>query len=109
MTIISEAYVDWSSGSPVDSVRQVERTPNNSVTIKAPTTITMRQARLQLATLGIYSAVNSAVSSMGETAQIEWEYAASVDRSNALTQAMIQMLHWSEKQADDYFLAASKL
>jgi hypothetical protein len=77
--------------------------------ITIPTSVTMRQARLQLHTLGIYDAVNNAVSGMSIAAQIEWEYAATVDRDNTFTQQMIQMLGWTEAEADTYFVEASKL
>jgi hypothetical protein len=73
------------------------------------TTVTMRQARLQLAVLGKYQDVNNAVASMGDAAQIEWEYAIDVERSNAITQAMIALLGWTEVETDAYFEAASKL
>lgn len=73
-----------------------------------PTSVTMRQARLQLNVLGLYQAVNNAVSGMGQEAQIEWEYATSVDRGNPLTAAMVQLLGWTESETDDYFTAASQ-
>lgn len=74
-----------------------------------PTTISMRQARLQLITLGVYSIFLSALSQMGQSAQVEAEYAATVDRENPLTQAMIQLFQWSQEEADQYFIEASKL
>lgn len=74
-----------------------------------PTSVSMRQARLQLAVLGSYQTVNQAVTSMGELAQIEWEYAATVDRGNLLTAAMVALLGWTEQQTDEYFIAASQL
>ncbi len=74
-----------------------------------PSKVTMRQARLQLAVLGVYQTVNTAVVSMGDAAQIEWEYAIDVERTNAITQAMIALLGWTEVEADAYFTAASLL
>lgn len=71
--------------------------------------VTMRQARLQLSVLGVYATVNSAVSGMGEQAEIEWEYGATVDRSNPLTAGIVQLLGWTQQQTDDYFTAASRL
>lgn len=74
-----------------------------------PEQITMRQARLQLIALGVYQQVNAAVEQMGETAQVEWEYAAVVEKNNPLVIAMGQLLGWSETQADEFFIAANKL
>lgn len=74
-----------------------------------PTSVTMRQARLQLAILNQYQTVNTAVASMGELAQIEWEYATTVDRTNTLTYAMVQLLGWTPEQTDAYFVAAGGL
>ena len=74
-----------------------------------PSKVTMRQARLQLAELGVYQTVNIAVATMGDMAQIEWEYAIDVERSNSITQAMIALLGWTEEQTDAYFTAASLL
>lgn len=74
-----------------------------------PQSITMRQARLQLAGLGVYQNVNNAVALMGDAAQIEWEYAIDVERTNDITQAMIALLGWTEAETDAYFTAASLL
>lgn len=74
-----------------------------------PQAVTMRQARLQLAVLGVYQTVNAAVATMGDAAQIEWEYAAEVDRSNPITQGIVQLLGWTEAETDAYFTAASLL
>jgi hypothetical protein len=74
-----------------------------------PTSVTMRQARLQLNVLGLYTAVNNAISGMSLAAQIEWDYASSIDRANPLTRQIIGSLGWTEQQADEYFTAASQL
>lgn len=87
-----------------------EWTPDEPYPAPAPiTVISMRQARLQLSVLGKYQEVLAAVPTMGEMAEIEFEYAATVDRSNSLTQAIVQLLGWTEQETDDYFIAASKL
>ena len=77
--------------------------------IPAPTVVTLRQARLQMIALGIYAQFLTALSGMSQEAQVEAEYAATVERSNPLTQALITLFGWSESEADDYFTAASKL
>ena len=69
----------------------------------------MRQARLALHAHDYLEAVENAVSGMPKDAQIEWEYAGSVERSGALTQVMIGVLGLTEKQADDLFIEAAGL
>jgi hypothetical protein len=76
--------------------------------IYVPTTVTMRQARLQLAHIELYNMVNQAVATMGDLAMIEWEYAAVIERSNPFVQGMIQLLGWTEEQADTFFIEAEK-
>lgn len=74
-----------------------------------PHVVSMRQARLQLLALGVYDTINSAISSMGQAAEIEWEYAATVERMNPLVQGMAALLQWTADDLDDYFTAASQL
>lgn len=73
------------------------------------TSVSMRQARLQLLALGHLDTVDNAVAQMPRAAQIEWEYATSVDRDNALAAAMCALLGWSEADRDAYFDAAAQL
>ena len=71
--------------------------------------VTMRQARLQLLALGSLATVNGAIVTMPEAAQIEWEYATEVGRTNPLVPAMAGLLGWSESDTDMYFTEAAKL
>lgn len=71
--------------------------------------VTMRQARLQLLALDSYATVCAAIASMPEAAQIEWEYAIDVQRTNPLVPAMVGLLGWSEADTDVYFIEAAKL
>jgi len=74
-----------------------------------PASVSMAQARQQLDTLGVEDAVNSAVSTMPRSAQIDWEFRATVERGNTLVAAMAGLLGWSEADTDNYFIAAGKL
>ena len=79
-----------------------------------PEVISMRQCRLQLlaTTLGDstgYAAVNNSIATMGEAAQIDWEYAADVQRTFPLVVAMQQMFGWDDSQMDTFFVEAAKL
>lgn len=71
--------------------------------------ITMRQCRRQLLSMGLLSSVNSAITTMGEAAQIDWEYSDVVHKDSPLVWGMVQMLGWSEAETDANFFAASKL
>lgn len=74
-----------------------------------PASITMRQARLQLLADGVLDDVSAAVAGMGAAAQIEWEYASEIQRTNPLVPAMQAILSWDEARVDQYFIEASKL
>lgn len=70
-----------------------------------PSVVTMRQARLALLQVGKLDDIEAAVTQLGASAQIEWEYAQTVERSHALVEA----LGMTEAELDDLFtLAASK-
>ena len=71
--------------------------------VLAPSTVTMRQARLALLQVGLLDEVDAAVSELGSAARIEWEYAQSVQRENPL----VQSLALSEAQLDDLFTLAA--
>lgn len=76
---------------------------------RAAMTASVRQARLQLLSLGSLDTVKAAIAAMPEAAQIEWEYATEVQRSNPLVAAMAGLLGWSEADTDLYFAEAAKL
>jgi hypothetical protein len=78
------------------------------IAIIIPTSITMRQCRLQLLADGVYETVNSAVASMGQAAGIEWEYAMDVDRTNPLVPSMQQLLGWTDARVDQFYTEAAK-
>lgn len=79
----------------------------------APTVVTMRQARLALLAAGKLADVSAAISGLPsphkEAAQIEWEYAATVDRSSDLTSLLASALSLNEAQLDALFVQASSL
>lgn len=63
---------------------------------------------------GIYKAtrpglqgIYSRLSRWDSAAEIEWEYATSVDRDNQLMVALAASLGLAEEQLDDLFMAAS--
>jgi hypothetical protein len=76
----------------------------------APVTqVTMRQARLALLAAGLLDDVELAVAGADRVVQIEWEYAATVDRASPLVEAICVGLGLTEEQINQLFEDASKL
>lgn len=76
-----------------------------------PKSVTMRQARLALLEAGHYSSVQTAINAIEDTiirqaSQIEWEYAATVDRDSSFTQGMANALGLTEQDMDNLFMLA---
>jgi hypothetical protein len=74
-----------------------------------PQSITMRQARLALLGAGLLDAVNVGITGMSQAAQIEWEYAATVERTNPLIAALASALALTPGQVDALFVAGAAL
>jgi hypothetical protein len=72
-----------------------------------PTSVTMRQARLALLGAGLLDQVNAAITD--PAAQIEWEYATTVERNSPLVQNLSIGLGLTEEQLDSLFTTASTL
>lgn len=78
------------------------------------TTVTMRQARLALLGAGLLDDVDAAIAAIPDetqrrAAQIEWEYAAVVERNNALVQQLAPAFGMTEQQVDEFFATAARL
>ena len=73
------------------------------------TTITMRQVRLYLHQAGLTEQVESIISGLDEAAQIEWQYAATVDINSPIVQLMCAELGLTDEQVQEMFDEASKL
>lgn len=79
---------------------------------RVPATITMRQARLALLRAGLLGAVNAAFDAIEDAddkaeAQIEWEYAATVERNATWVSNLSVALGLTVQQLDDLFIQAS--
>lgn len=72
-----------------------------------PKSVTMRQARLALLQAGLLAQIDAAITE--PAARIEWEFAATVDRSSALVQQMSASLGLTTTQLDDLFILAATL
>lgn len=72
--------------------------------------VTKRQAQLALLNFGLLDAVNQAVASMGREAQINWDAASSIDRSNPFIEAIAKgVLGMTDAQLDQLFALAATL
>ena len=90
---------DW------ETMREDEMRARNPV----PQQVTMRQARLALLNAGLLDDVEMVIAAAGRAAQLEWEYAAVVDRSNPAVAIMQQQKALTDAQIDDLFREAAKL
>ena len=82
----------------------------NPVGIEVPSSISPRQARLQLIALGKIDLVDPTIGTLNEpeksNAKVEWEYATRYDIAHPY---VIQMLSLLEIDINEFFIAASKL
>ena len=78
------------------------------------TSVTMRQARLALLAAGLLDDVDAAIAAIPDpvqrkAAEIEWEYATTVDRDSPFTQQLAQGLGLTTEQKNELFIQASQL
>lgn len=78
-----------------------------------PQSVTMRQARLALLQAGKLADVNDAIvalpSPQREAAQIDWEFAATVDRHSPTVDLLAQALSLNDAALDELFTTAAGL
>lgn len=79
-----------------------------TVTVRT-TTITMRQVRLYLHQAGLTGQVESLVNELDEAAQIEWQYAATVEINSPIVQLMCAELELTGEKMQEMFDEAAKL
>lgn len=87
---------------------------NPSFVPAIPQSVTMRQARLALLGAGLLDDVNAAIAAIPDAtqrraAEIEWEYAATVDRASPFTQLLADGLGLTSEQLDGLFTQAAGL
>lgn len=80
---------------------------------RPPSQVTMRQARLALASAGLLSQVSVAIDSLEEpqrtAASIEWDYSQVVERDRELVAMLGPMLGLDDEALDDLFREAATL
>ena len=88
--------------------------PADPIIPAVPQSVTMRQARLALLHAGLLDDVDAAIAAIPDPAQrkaaeIEWEYANTVERQSAFVQQLAAGLGLSAEQMDDLFVQAAAL
>ena len=109
-------YQQWRDGwiESLEDGQSINHLPNTPLPADEPvveviTKVTMRQARLALSQMDLLQTINSAINSMTEVAQIEWEYASRIERNNPLFIQLAVTLNFTEQQIDDFFTTANGL
>lgn len=78
-----------------------------------PSSVTIRQAKLQMSRAGILGAVNDFIDGMegqeGEEARIEWDYATELRRDHPLVAALGPQFNLTDADIDDLFVEAAKI
>jgi len=74
--------------------------------VQKPQSVTMRQARLALYDSNLLDQVSAAIAN-DPRAQIEWEYATTVERNSQLVQTLATGLGLTEQQLDELFILAA--
>ena len=90
---------DW------ETMRDDEMRARNPV----PQQVTMRQARLELHKRALLDDVEAVITAAGQAAQIQWEYASVVERSNPVIAIVQQQQGMTDAQINDLFREAAKL
>lgn len=88
--------------------------PPEPIPVIVPSVVTMRQARLALLQSNLLSQVEAAIAGIEDliqrqAVQIEWEYAAEVNRTHPWVQTLATALELSKEQLDELFTMASTL
>ena len=106
----------WSNGWAVEAIPQPEPEPEPEPLppMVIPQSVTMRQARLALLGVGLLDDVYAAIAAIPDpvqrkAAEIEWEYAQTVDRNSPFTQQMAAGLTLTAEQLDALFTQAAGL
>jgi hypothetical protein len=110
---VSSKYVEYTdeNGTVVTVQDQIDAAAAEKIASqRASTSISMRQCRLQLLSENKLTDVEAAIAALPASdqaaAQIEWEYAANVDRISPLVAVMASALSLNDEQVDTMFASA---
>ena len=74
-----------------------------------PVSVKMRQARRALLAAGLLETVQTNVQLLDQAAQIDWEFAETVERNSQLVMTLSTLLNMTELDVDNLFTAAAKI
>lgn len=96
-----------------DEERQADIDEANAANPVVPIQISMKQARLALLRVDLYTATQDAIANMagqaGQEARIVWEYSTTVDRNSALVINVSAALGMDDAHIDKLFMLAATL
>ena len=109
----TDADVQCGPSANKDAVAAVVAAHNPALKLTDEQSVTMRQARLQLLSMGLLAAVNSAIAAIpspaGDSVRIEWEYASQIVRGHDTVQQIMGALGLTDAQVDTFFVQAALL
>lgn len=106
--VYNDTLKQWETGWKIRPLTAEE------LAARVPQSVSMRQARLALLQFGLLAGVDAALAAISDdmqrqAAQIEWEYAAIVERNSALVQQLGGALGLTAQQFDQLFTLAATL
>ena len=104
----ADTQVDGVLGVYLQSDWETMRDDEMRARTPVPQQVTMRQARLELLKRALLDDVEAVITAAGREAQIQWEYASVVERSNPVI-AIVRQQGMTDAQIDDLFREAAKL
>lgn len=115
--ITATIHTAFEATTLTDCLREVSRLglpvpheyADQAITPAIPQSVTMRQARLALHAAGLLPTVVAAVANASEAVKIEWEFAATVERTWPTLIALQAALGLTDAQIDALFVAGAAL
>lgn len=102
--------INWRTG---ERVGLPDLPPDVQPPHSVPAEVTQRQARMALHSLGLLSAVESAINALPDPprteARIAWDFSNTIQRNNPFVAQLAVQLGFTESQLDDLFISASSL
>lgn len=96
-----------------DTVVVADYVPPPAPEPQIPNSITARQARLALHSIGQLANVQTAIASLPagekEVAEIEWEYASSIERNHSFVDSLAGALGLTETEIDELFILGATM
>jgi len=92
-----------------DEAQVIQTAQLAAIPVIIPSSLTMKQARLALLAAGYLDTVIAGVSQMSREAQIDWEFSATVERSDPLTEALALALGLDDAALDALFTSGALL